>query len=102
MNDVSPDADVSQDEDSQGVGEHGDAGWEAAPVGPQVPAYIAVIRIVAVLGMGLCMSFGLFLMLVGLKGVLIGVPVFLLAVPFYYGMRLAERLAGAEEPRAEA
>lgn len=66
---------------------------------PQVSSYIAVIRIVAVLGMGLCMSLGLFLMLFSLRGVLIGVPLFLMVVPFYYGMRFAERLAQRDEAR---
>ncbi len=63
---------------------------------PQVSSYIAIIRIVAVLGMGLCVSFGLFIMLVGLKGVIIGVPIILLAIPCYYGMQIAERLAMRE------
>jgi hypothetical protein len=60
---------------------------------PQVSSYIAIIRIIAVLGMGLCISFGLFMMLVGLKGVVIGVPIALLAIPLYFGMQWAERLA---------
>ena len=69
---------------------------------PQVSSYIAIIRIVAVLGMGLCVSFGLFIMLVGLKGVIIGIPIILLAIPCYYGMQLAERLATRETRRREA
>jgi hypothetical protein len=69
---------------------------EAEPV-PQVSSYIAIIRIVAVLGMGLCASFGLFIMLVGVKGVLVGIPIMLLSIPCYYGMQLAERLAAREE-----
>jgi hypothetical protein len=60
---------------------------------PQVSSYIAIIRIISVLAMGLCVSFGLFLMLAGLKGVLIGIPLVLLAIPCYFGMQLAERLA---------
>jgi hypothetical protein len=72
-------------------------GAEAAEPVPQVSSYIAIIRIVAVLGMGLCISFGLFIMLVGLKGVIIGIPIILLAIPCYYGMQLAERLAAREE-----
>jgi len=68
---------------------------------PQVSSYIAIIRIVAVLGMGLSVSFGLFLMLAGLKGIIIGVPIALLAIPSYFGMRLAEHLAlRAEQNRA--
>jgi len=70
---------------------------EAPPTLPQVPSYIAIIRIVAVLGMGLCISFGLFLMLIGLKGVLIGVPIVLLSIPCYLGMQLAERLVAGRE-----
>ncbi len=71
---------------------------EAAPVDtpPQVPAYIAIIRIIAVLGMGLCISFGLFIMLAGLRGVIIGIPILLLSVPCYLGMRLAERFVRAD------
>lgn len=69
---------------------------------PQVSSYIAIIRIVAVLGMGLCVSFGLFIMLVGLKGVIIGIPIILLAIPCYYGMQVAERLATRETRKRES
>ncbi|HEY7801678.1 MAG TPA: hypothetical protein VIE40_03300 [Dehalococcoidia bacterium] len=79
--------------------EDADAEPEAAPV-QQVPAYIAIIRIVAVLGMGLCISFGLFIMLVGLKGVIVGIPILLLSIPCYYGMQLAERLVVRHEHEA--
>lgn len=72
-------------------------GAEPAEPVPQVSSYIAIIRIIAVLGMGLCISFGLFIMLVGLKGVIVGIPIILLAIPCYYGMQLAERLAAREE-----
>ena len=72
---------------------------QEAPM-PQVSSYIATIRIVAVLGMGLCVSFGLFIMLIGLRGVLIGIPIILLAIPCYYGMQLAEKLATREERSA--
>jgi hypothetical protein len=68
----------------------------ADPV-PQVSSLIAIIRIIAVLGMGLCISFGLFIMLVGVKGVLIGIPIILLAIPCYYGMQFAEKLARGSE-----
>jgi hypothetical protein len=73
-----------------------DASSASADEIPQVSSYIAIIRIVAVLGMGLCVSFGLFIMLVGLKGVIVGIPIVLLAIPCYYGMQLAERLATRE------
>jgi hypothetical protein len=72
---------------------------DEAPV-RQVPAYIAIIRIIAVLGMGLCISFGLFIMLVGLKGVIVGIPILLLSIPCYYGMQLAERLVARHEEAA--
>lgn len=75
---------------------------EAPPPAPQVSSYIAIIRIVSVLAMGLCVSFGLFLTLVGLRGVLIGVPLILMAIPCYYGMQLAEKLANREANRATA
>lgn len=70
---------------------------EAAAGDPQVPSYIAIIRIIAVLGMGLSISFGLFIMLVGVKGVMIGIPIILLSIPCYYGMQLAERLVARHE-----
>ncbi len=63
---------------------------------PQVSSYIAVIRIVSVLAMGLCVSFGLFMMLIGREGLIIGVPLVLAAVPCYYGMQFAEKLAARE------
>ena len=69
---------------------------------PQVSSYIAIIRIVAVLGMGLCVSFGLFIMLVGVKGVIVGIPIILLSIPCYYGMQLAERLAMRETRKRDA
>jgi len=71
----------------------------AAEPAVQVSSYIAIIRIIAVLGMGLCMSLGLFLMLIGLRGVLVGVPLFLMAIPCYFGMQWAERLAQRAERR---
>jgi hypothetical protein len=67
---------------------------------PQVSSVIAIIRIVAVLGMGLCVSFGLFIMLVGVKGIIVGIPIILLAIPCYYGMQLAEKLANRAEREA--
>ncbi|MHB8376194.1 MAG: hypothetical protein ACYDEB_04490 [Dehalococcoidia bacterium] len=93
---VEPTAAAVDDEDEF---EDEDPVEEAAP-GPQIPAYIAIIRIIAVLGMGLSISFGLFIMLVGLKGVLIGIPIILLSIPCYYGMQLAERLVARHEQAA--
>ena len=72
----------------------------AEPV-PQVSSMIAIIRIIAVLGMGLCISFGLFIMLVGLKGVIVGIPLILLAIPCYYGMQFAEKLARRAESQPD-
>ena len=65
-----------------------------------MPSYIAIIRIIAVLGMGLTISFGLFIMLIGLKGVIIGVPILLLSIPCYYGMQIAEKLVARHERSA--
>lgn len=69
---------------------------------PQVSSYIAIIRIVAVLGMGLSVSFGLFISLVGLSGIIIGIPIILLSIPCYYGMQFAERLANREQRKRDA
>lgn len=75
---------------------------EGPPPAPQVSSYIAIIRIVSVLAMGLCVSFGLFLTLVGIRGIIIGVPLILLAIPCYYGMQLAEKLANREIAKQDA
>jgi hypothetical protein len=64
---------------------------------PQVSSVIAIIRIVGVLAMGLCVSLGLFLMLIGIDGVIIGAPLVVAAIPVYYGMQLAERYAGPHD-----
>ena len=70
-------------------------GFETTPAEPaeQVSSVVAIIRIVSVLGMGLCISFGLFISMVGLKGILFAIPCLLAAVPMFYGMQYAERLA---------
>lgn len=80
---------IIDDDDDDGFGFETES---AEPV-PQVSSLIAIIRIVSVLGMGLCVSFGLFIMLVGVEGVLIGIPIILLAIPCYIGMQYAERWA---------
>lgn len=69
---------------------------DASLAQPQVSASIAIIRIVSVLAMGLCVSFGLFLMLFGGWALLIGGALVMLAVPCYFGMQFAERLAARE------
>jgi len=93
---------VAESEQGQVADDEGD-GFElgAAPEPEaQVSSLVAIIRIIAVLGMGLCVSFGLFIMLVGLEGIIIGVPIVLLAIPCYIGMQYAERLAVRMERRA--
>ena len=62
-----------------------------------LPAIAQPAAAVAVLGMGLTISFGLFIMLIGLKGVIIGVPILLLSIPCYYGMQIAEKLVAKHE-----
>ena len=66
---------------------------EAAEPAEQVSSVIAIIRIIAVLGMGLCISFGLFISLVGVKGLLVGVPTMLAAIPLFFLMQYAEKWA---------
>lgn len=93
---AAPDIDPGIDEDDL------DGESDPAEEIPQVSSYIALIRIAAVLGMGLCVSFGLFIMLVGVKGVIVGIPIVLLSIPCYYGMQLAERLATREHNKRQA
>jgi hypothetical protein len=95
MTDDTSQAPIYEDDDNDEF----DTAEAAEPVVP-VSSYIAIIRIIAVLGMGLCVSFGLFIMLVGIKGIIVGIPIILLAIPCYYGMQLAERLAAREEKAA--
>lgn len=91
---------VAEETQVQGTGaipedEDDGFGFETGPAEPvpQVSSLIAIIRIVAVLGMGLCVSFGLFIMLVGVQGIIIGIPIILLAIPCYIGMQYAEKWA---------
>ncbi|MBI5289806.1 MAG: hypothetical protein HY873_12615 [Chloroflexi bacterium] len=77
------------DEDDDGFGFE----TEAAEPAEQVSSVIAIIRIIAVLGMGLCLSFGLFISLVGVKGLLVGVPSMLAAIPLFFLMQWAEKWA---------
>ena len=62
---------------------------------PQVSSAIAVIRIIAVLAIGFCVSLGIFLMLFGGKGIILGGVLILLAIPCYFGMQFAERIAAS-------
>jgi hypothetical protein len=70
---------------------------DPAEAQPQVSSYIAIIRIVSVLAMGLCVSFGLFLLLIGREALIVGIALILAAIPCYYGMQFAERLASREQ-----
>ena len=97
---AAPPADADEFEDD--FDDEEPAGEEQPAPLPQVPSYIAIIRIIAVLGMGLSISFGLFLMLIGVKGVLIGVPIALLSIPCYLGMQLAERFVARHEAKHPA
>ena len=69
--------------------------FETEPAEPvqQVSSLIAIIRIVAVLGMGLCISFGLFISLVGVSGMIVGIPILLLSIPMFFLMQFAENWA---------
>jgi hypothetical protein len=69
---------------------------DPAAAEPQVSSYIAIIRIVSVLAMGLCVSFGLFLLLIGREALVLGIALILAAIPCYYGMQFAEKLAARE------
>lgn len=74
-------------------------GFETAVAEPaqQVSSLIAIIRIIAVLGMGLCISFGLFISLVGVSGMIIGIPLLVLAIPMFFAMQYAEKWAQRHE-----
>ena len=86
---MQPTTPPAMDDDDDGFG------FETTPAEPaeQVSSVVAIIRIVSVLGMGLCISFGLFISMVGVKGILVGIPCLLAAIPMFYGMQFAERLA---------
>ncbi len=61
---------------------------------PQVPAYVVVVRIASVLGMGVSVALGLFILL---GGYWVGLPIMAVAIPCFIAMRLMERLAGVDE-----
>jgi hypothetical protein len=71
---------------------------DPADAAPEVSSYIAIIRIVSVLIIGVCVSFGMFMTLLGIKGLIVGVPLILLAIPVFYGMMFAEKLAAGHQP----
>jgi hypothetical protein len=62
---------------------------------PQVSSAIAIIRIIAVLAIGVCISLGIFIMLFGGTGIFVGGALVLLAVPVYFAMQFAERIAAS-------
>jgi hypothetical protein len=69
-----------------------------APDRRDVPAYVALVRIIAVIGMSLAIATGICLILLDPAGYLIwGVLSIAGALPFFGLMRLAERLAGPPE-----
>ena len=61
---------------------------------PQVPAYVVIVRITSVLGMGVSIALGLFVLL---GGYWVGLPIMAVAVPCFIAMRLMERFAGVDE-----
>jgi len=65
----------------------------------QVPAYVALVRIIAVLGMSTALAIGLFLTVGGFF--LAGLVAAAVAVPFFVLMRLVERAVEAPQPPAE-
>lgn len=69
---------------------------EMAPPPPRAPAWLAVMRIVCVLGMSFGISFGLFMLL--LPNWLIGLVSLLSAIPFFAVMRYLERFAMIHAP----
>ena len=67
---------------------------------PRVPPYVALTRIAGVLGMSAMIAMGLFLLIGGWWP--LGFVAFVLSVPFFGVMRLAERMAErAERQRHE-
>ena len=59
----------------------------------RVPAYVALVRIAAVIGMSATIAFGLFLLIAGVDFFLFALVFFAAAIPFYLLMRFVEKLA---------
>jgi len=59
----------------------------------QVPAYVALVRIAAVLGMSAALALGLFILL--LPNYVVGLALIALAAPFFLLMRFVERMVEA-------
>ena len=65
----------------------------------QVPPYVALVRIAAVVGMSTLAAFGIFLILLGSDYWVWGLLAIVLALPCFVVMRLVERTAELpEEP----
>ena len=62
----------------------------------QVPAYVALVRIIAVIGMSAALGLGLFFTVGGFF--LAGLVAAVIAVPFFVVMWLVERSAESSEP----
>ena len=77
------------------TGTNGDA--EQPPTADQarVPAYVALVRIAAVIGMSTALAFGLFLLVGGAW--LAGLISCAIAIPFFFLMRLVENVGAPEE-----
>lgn len=71
-------------------------GVETAPPPPRAPAWLAVMRIVCVLGMAFGISFGLFMLL--LPHWLLAAGSLLSAIPFLVVMRYLEKFAQEHPP----
>lgn len=69
------------------------------PAPPRAPAWLAVMRIICVLGMSFGISFGLFLLL--LPAWLYGFLSLLSAIPFFGVMRYLERFALEHAPEED-
>ena len=66
-----------------------------APAPPRAPAWLAVMRIICVLGMSFGIAFGIFLLLGAWW--LPGLVSLLAAIPFFVVMRYMEKYAAAHE-----
>ena len=65
----------------------------------QVPAYVALVRIGAVIGMSTALALGIFVLLLGSDYWLIGVLCLVAAIPCFWLMRFAE---GSTKPPDES
>lgn len=71
-------------------------GVEMGPPPPRAPAWLAVVRIICVLGMSFGIAFGLFMLL--LPNWALGLGSLLSAIPFLVVMRYLERFAMEHAP----